>query len=235
MWKKRRSKMNVILTGSQKNNIGKTMISIKLAIELARQGKKVLLMDLSSGKIKMSEYLNVNEDIIYDIVDVIKRTCTLEQGIIEINENLSLLPCPRIPGKINEINKESFINLLQSVEAYDFVIIDADKLTSVYLDFSKINNAITINNNDFSCIKEINTDKTISSKAANFIVAINKYNNKKANKGVMMRRIDIEKLTETTISSLIEENIKYSQLQYEKLFDAELLETEINNIIKNIK
>jgi septum site-determining protein MinD len=227
--------MNVILTGSQKNNIGKTMISIKLAIELARQGKKVLLMDLSSGKIKMSEYLNVNEDIIYDIVDVIKRTCTLEQGIIEINENLSLLPCPRIPGKINEINKESFINLLQSVEAYDFVIIDADKLTSVYLDFSKINNAITINNNDFSCIKEINTDKTISSKAANFIVAINKYNNKKANKGVMMRRIDIEKLTETTISSLIEENIKYSQLQYEKLFDAELLETEINNIIKNIK
>lgn len=227
--------MNVILTGSQKNNIGKTMISIKLAIELARQGKKVLLMDLSSGKIKMSEYLNVNEDIIYDIVDVIKRTCTLEQGIIEINENLSLLPCPRIPGKINEINKESFINLLQSVEAYDFVIIDADKLTSVYLDFSKINNAITINNNDFSCIKEINTDKTISSRAANFIVAINKYNNKKANKGVMMRRIDIEKLTETTISSLIEENIKYSQLQYEKLFDAELLETEINNIIKNIK
>lgn len=227
--------MNVILTGSQKNNIGKTMISIKLAIELARQGKKVLLMDLSSGKIKMSEYLNVNEDIIYDIVDVIKRTCTLEQGTIEINENLSLLPCPRIPGKINEINKESFINLLQSVEAYDFVIIDADKLTSVYLDFSKINNAITINNNDFSCIKEINTDKTISSKAANFIVAINKYNNKKANKGVMMRRIDIEKLTETTISSLIEENIKYSQLQYEKLFDAELLETEINNIIKNIK
>ena len=97
--------MNVILTGSQKNNIGKTIISIKLAIELANSGKNVLMMDLSSGKIKMSEYLNVNEDIIYDIVDVVNKTCTLEQGIIEINENLSLLPCPRIAGKINEIKK----------------------------------------------------------------------------------------------------------------------------------
>jgi Mrp family chromosome partitioning ATPase len=47
--------MNVILTGSQKNNIGKTIISIKLAIELANSGKNVLMMDLSSGKIKMSE------------------------------------------------------------------------------------------------------------------------------------------------------------------------------------
>lgn len=227
--------MNVILTGSHKNNIGKTMISIKLAVELARQGKKVLMMDLSSGKLKMSEYLNVNEDIIYDIVDVIKKTCTLEQGIIEINENLSLMPSPRIPGKINEINKESFINLLQSIEAYDYVVIDADKLTSVYIDFSKINNAITINNNDFSCIKEINSDKKISSKAANFIVAINKYNNKKAKKGIMMKSNDIEKLTEIKVSSLIEENIKYSDLQYEMLFNSDFLKTEINNIIRNLK
>ncbi|HOA19632.1 MAG TPA: AAA family ATPase [Sedimentibacter sp.] len=227
--------MNVILTGSQKNNIGKTIISIKLAIELANSGKNVLMMDLSSGKIKMSEYLNVNEDIIYDIVDVVNKTCTLEQGIIEINENLSLLPCPRIAGKINEIKKESFINLLQSVEVYDYVIIDADKLTSVFIDFSIINNAITINNNDFSCIKEINTDKTISSNAGNFIVAINKYNKKKAKKGIMMKSNDIEKLTETTISALIEENIKYSDLNHEKFLDDNFLKTEIKNIVKNLK
>jgi len=227
--------MNVILTGSQKNNIGKTIISIKLAIELANSGKNVLMMDLSSGKIKMSEYLNVNEDIIYDIVDVVNKTCNLEQGIIEINENLSLLPCPRIAGKINEIKKESFINLLQSVEVYDYVIIDADKLTSVFIDFSIINNAITINNNDFSCIKEINTDKTISSNAGNFIVAINKYNKKKAKKGIMMKSTDIEKLTETTISSIIEENMKYSDLNHEKFLDDNFLKTEIKNIVKNLK
>lgn len=227
--------MNVILTGSQKNNIGKTIISIKIAVELSKAGRNVLMIDLSSGKLKISEYLNVNEDIIYDVIDVLEKTCTLEQGIIEIKENLSLLPYPRIAGKINKLNKESFINLLQGIENFDNVIIDADKLTSVYIDFSKIDNTITINNNDFSCIKEINFDKAISSTAANFIVVINMYNKKKAKKGKKMKSSDIEKLTGTTILSLIEESKNYSVFSYDMLFDKNLLKTEINNIIKNLK
>ncbi|NLK65260.1 MAG: septum site-determining protein MinD [Tissierellia bacterium] len=226
--------MSIIITGSHKNNIGKTIISIKMAVELSRSGRSVLMIDLSSGKLKMSEYLNVNEDIIYDVVDVMQKTCTLEQGIIEIKENLYLLPCPRIPGKINKLNKESFINLLQSIENFDNVIIDADLLTSAYIDFSKIDNAITINNNDFSSIKEINFDKAISSKAANLIVIINKYNKKNAKKGKMMKSSDIEKLTNTTITSLIEENANYSDFCYEMIFDEKLLKIEINNIIKKL-
>lgn len=222
--------MNVILVGAQKNNIGKTAISIKMAAELAGSGKKVLMADLSSGKIKMSEYLKVDENIIYDIVDVIKGTCTFEQGTIEINENLFLLPSPRVDGKINEINKELFVNLIDNIEGYDYIIIDADKLTSVYMDFSKIQNVISINNNDFSCIKEINTDREISSEAANFIVVINRYNKKNAGKGIMMKLKDIEKLTETTAAALIEENVKYSDIRYEMLFDDNFLRTEINNI-----
>lgn len=227
--------MNVILIGSHKKYLGKTIICIKMGIELAKTGKKVLLMDLSSGKIKISEYFKVNEDIIYDIVDVFKNTCTLEQGIIEINENLSLLPSPRVDNKINEINKESFVGLIENANDYDYVIIDADELTHSYIEFSKIQNALTINNNDFSCVKEINSDKIISSKASNFIVLINKYNKKKASKGIMMKLGDIEKLTETTVASLIEENIRYQDVQYEILFNNDFLRNEINNIFKHIK
>lgn len=222
--------MDVILVGSQKNDIGKTIISIKTGIELSKLGKKVLMIDLSTGKIKMSEYLKVNEDIIYDAADVLTGICTLELAVIEISENLNLLPCPRIPGKIDIINKDLFVKLIESIENYDVVIIDADKLTHSYLDFSKIRNVLSINSNDFSCIKEINSDKTISSKAENFIVVINKYNKKKADKGIMMKLKDIEKLTETTITSLIEENIKYSDIHYEKLYDKDFLKVEINKI-----
>lgn len=227
--------MNVVLTGSQKNNIGKTIIGIKLSLELARSGKKVLMADLSTGKIKMAEYLNVNEDIIYDSVDVLKKTCTLEQGIIEINENLSLLPSPRAAGKINELDRESFKSLLDSIEGYDYVIIDADKLTSSYVDLSKVNNAITINSNDFSCIREINLDKTISSKAGNFVLVINKYNRKSAKKGLMMKPGDIERLTETTASSIIEENPGCLNMKHEMLLDSSFLKTEIGGIIKNLR
>jgi septum formation inhibitor-activating ATPase MinD len=188
--------MNVILTGSQKNYIGKTVISIMIGIELSKTGKNVLMIDLSTGKVKMSEYLNVFENIIYDVADVLMDTCLLEQALIEINENLCLLPCPRISGKIDVINKESFDKLLKFSESYDYIIIDGDILTHSYIDFSKIQNVLSINNNDFSCVKEINTDRIISSKAENFIVAINKYNNKKASNGMMMNLKDIEKLYE---------------------------------------
>lgn len=227
--------MNVILVGSQKNDIGKTVISIKTGIELSNSGKKVLMMDLSHGKVKMSEYLKVNEDIIYDIADVLSDVCTLEQGVIEINENLSLLPCPRIQGKLNEINKESFVKLLKYAGDYDAVIVDADKLTQSFIDFSEIHNVLTINNNDFSCIKEINTDRTISSKVAKFTVIINKYNKKMANKGLMMKLKDIEKLTDVNVAASIEENIKYSEADYEMLFSDSFLNNEINSILKYIK
>lgn len=227
--------MNVILTGSQKNNIGKTILSIKIGIELAKTGKKVLMMDLSQGKIKMSEYLNVNENIIYDIVDVFNKTCTLDQGIIEINENLYLLPYPRLSEKINEINKEKFLILINSAVDYDYVIIDAQKLTSTYIDFSKIQNVLCINNNDFSCVKEINSDNTISSKANNFVVVVNMYNKKSANKGTMLKLKDIERLTETTVTAIIEENPKYLEIQNDMLLQGDILKTEINNIIKYLK
>jgi len=165
----------------------------------------------------------------------LKKTCTLEQGIIEINENLSLLPSPRAAGKINELDRESFKSLLDSIEGYDYVIIDADKLTSSYVDLSKVNNAITINSNDFSCIREINSDKTISSKAVNFVLVINKYNRKSAKKGLMMKAGDIERLTETPASSIIEENPGYLNMKHEMLLDSSFLKTEIGGIIKNLR
>ncbi len=226
--------MNVILVGSQKNDIGKTIISIRMALELAKSGKNVLMMDLSSGKIKISEYFSVNEVIIYDVVDVLNKTCTIDQGIIEINENLSLLPCPRVPDKIQRINKESFVSLLDDLD-YDYLVIDADKFSSSYIDFSKVSNVVSINNNDFSCVKEINSDKVLSSNACNFILVINKYMQKKAKQGTMLKLKDIENLTGTSISAFIEENIMYSDLQYEKLLDDNFLKNEINNIIKKLK
>jgi septum site-determining protein MinD len=226
--------MSVIITGSQKNKIGKTIITIKTAVELSRSGRKVLMVDLSSGKVKISEYLNVNEDIIYDVMDVLQKTCSMEQAFMEIKENLYLLPSPRIPGKIDELNRELFINLFEGTENFDDVIIDADSLTSWYIDFSRIDAAITINNNDFSCVKEISSDRAISSKASNFVVVINKFNKKEAKKGRMMKSADIEKLTNTTISSLIEENANYSAFRHEMFFDENVLKTEIKHIVKKL-
>lgn len=227
----------VIAVSSQKEDIGKTIISIKTGAKLSQSGKKVLLMDFSSGKKKISEYLNVNENIIYDIKDVLDSTCSLELAAIEIKEGLSLLPCPRIKDKLSKIKRDSFVKIVNEAKKdYDAVVLDIDKIQLSYVDFSILDSIVMINNNDFSCIKEINTDKAIAEKYnfSNIYVLINKFNKKKASRGTMMKLKDIQKLSETKIQSTIEENAKYSEAAYDFLFDAEdnPFNRAVNDIVK---
>ncbi|WP_312811352.1 AAA family ATPase [Sedimentibacter sp.] len=229
----------VIAVSSQKEDIGKTIIGIKTGIKLSQSGKNVLLMDFSSGKKKMSEYLKVNENIIYDIKDVLDSTCSLELASIEIKEGLSLLPCPRINNKLGKVKKESFVKIISEAKKdYDVIILDVDKIQLSYVDFSVLDNVIIINNNDFSCIKEINTDKAIAEryKFNNIYVLINKYDIKKSSKGTMMKLKDIQKLSDAKIQSTIEENIKYCEADYDFLFGTEdsTFNRAVDSIIKNI-
>ncbi|MGD9568484.1 MAG: AAA family ATPase [Sedimentibacter sp.] len=225
----------VVLVGSQKSDIGKTIICIKSGMMLAKEGKKVLLVDLSSGKKKMSEYLNVNEDIIYDIKDVLDTTCSLDQAIIEINESLSLLPCPRIAGKLNEIKMEEFSKLFSNtIKDYDIIIADVDKVSNSYIDFKLTNVIVSVNNNDFSCIKEINSDKNIARKynVESIFAVLNKYNKKKAKNGAMMNTRDIQKMTELNMDLIIEENLKYINADYDFLFKGE--DNSFNKVIESL-
>jgi hypothetical protein len=50
----------------------------------------------------------------------------------------------------------------------------------------------------------------------------------------MLKITDIEKLTKTNISSIIEENINYFSFSHEKFFDEYILKTEIDHIIKKL-
>lgn len=225
----------VILVGSQKSDIGKTIICIKTGINLSENGKKVLLMDLSAGKKKISEYLNVNEDIIYDIRDVMDATCSLEQATIEISENLSLLPCPRLADKLNNIKIEAFTKLVNDAkDIYDIIIADIDKIALSYIDFDSVSHVISVNNNDFSCIKEFNRDKKIAQKFGvdSILAVLNRYNRKNARKGTMLNSKDIQKMTEMTMNMIIDENSKYSDAGYDFLFAKE--ENSFNKAVNTI-
>ncbi|HAQ41228.1 MAG TPA: hypothetical protein DCM73_10615 [Clostridiales bacterium] len=226
---------NVVLVGSQKSGIGKTIVCIKTGITLSEGGKKVLLMDLSAGKKKISEYLNVNEDIIYDIRDVMDATCSLEQAAIVISDKLSLLPCPRIAGKLNDIKIEAFTKLVNDAkDVYDIVIADIDKVALSYIDFDLVSHVISVNNNDFSCIKEFNGDKKIAQKFGvdSILAVLNRYNRKNARKGTMMKLKDIQKMTEMAMDVIIDENSKYSETGYDFLFAKE--ENSFNKAVNTI-
>ncbi len=224
----------IVLVGSQKRDIGKTVVCIKTGVSLSDAGSKVLLVDLSAGKKKISEYLNVNEDIIYDIKDVMDSTCTLEQAAIEIKENLWLLPYPRIVDKLNDVSIEEFKKLVESASgAYDVIIVDIDKISMSFVDFETVNAVVTVNNNDFSCIREINADKQIARKFGlkDIHIILNKYNKKKASRGIMLNSKDIKKMTEMDVTFIIEDIAAYGNADCEFMLSS--MENSFNNTIKN--
>ncbi|WMJ75888.1 MULTISPECIES: hypothetical protein [unclassified Sedimentibacter] len=223
-----------VLIGSQKRDIGKTVICIKLGMNLSKD-KKVLIADLSSGKRKIAEYFNVSENIIYDIKDVLDSTCSLDQAIIEINENLSLLPGPRIYDKLKNISADAFRLLIdETKKSYDVVIADVDKVFQSYIDFNLINDIITINNNDFSCVKEINNDKMLAERynVDGIYTILNKYNKKNAKRGTFMSAKDIRKMTELNTCTIIEDSMKYNDVDYDFLLSTD--ESSFNKSIKSI-
>ncbi|MEL7647040.1 MAG: AAA family ATPase [Sedimentibacter sp.] len=216
----------VILVGSQKSEIGKTVLSIKMGIELSQKGKRVLLADFSGGKRKMSEYFKVDEDIIYDIKDVLDKTCSLEQAAIEIVENLCLVPNPRVQGKLNGVRKQDFKNFIKDTESqhdYDFIIADVGSMSSSFIDFESADHGVIINNNDFSCVREMNADKTMARMNGlnDITLVINRFNKKNAVKGTMLKLRDIQRMTDTKTLYVIEENPKYSQMDSYFLFSSD--------------
>ncbi|MFA9422154.1 MAG: division plane positioning ATPase MipZ [Sedimentibacter sp.] len=225
----------VVLVSSQKKDIGKTILAIKTGIELSKMGKTVLLIDLSFGKKKISEYLNVCEDIIYDIKDVLDLTCSLEQAVMDINGTLSLLPNPRVTDKLGNIKVEEFSKLInQAKDKYDVIIVDVDKISLSYIDFKCIEFIININNNDFSCIKELNIDKSIINKyeGNDAIVIINKFSKKSAVRGTMLKLEDIKRMTNIQNLIVIEENVSYSGANYDFLINNQ--DNSFNKAIKGI-
>lgn len=223
----------VVLVGSQKRDVGKTIICIKAGIELSQGGKKVLLVDLSSGKKKMSEYLKVNEEIIYDVKDVLDTTCFFNQAVIETSTGPSLLPAPRIIDKLAGIKLDSITKLFnEAKEQYDVVIADVDSISLSYVDLNAADIVLSVNNNDFSCVKEINSEKTIASKYNVDILCavINRYNKKQAKRGNMMNVKEIQKMTELNIQAVIEENSKYAAADYNFLLSNE--ENSFNKAIR---
>ena len=75
-----------IVVTSGKGGVGKTTIVALLGIALALKKQKVLVVDLDIGLNNLDVSLNIEQDVVYDLVDVIEEKCTPKQAIIQ-NQN----------------------------------------------------------------------------------------------------------------------------------------------------
>ena len=116
-----------IVITSGKGGVGKTTTTANIGTGLAMLGNKVLVVDTDIGLRNLDVVMGLENRIVYDIVDVVEKTCRLRQGLIRDKryDGLFLLPAAQTKDKTS-INPEQMLELVNELRAeFDYIIIDS--------------------------------------------------------------------------------------------------------------
>ena len=118
---------HVIGVASGKGGVGKTTISVNLALALIAQGKKVALLDADLGLANAQLLLGLNAPL--NLSDVIAGNKTVGEVSITSDEGLILIPGASGNAELANINALTAQSLIQSIFAehgdLDIIVVDA--------------------------------------------------------------------------------------------------------------
>ena len=116
----------VILSCSGSGGTGKTTFAVNISVAAAKQGLKVLLLDINMGRRNADIYLGMEDRILFDLGDVVSGLCRLDKAIIshDLCPGLSLLSCPQY-REIEGISAGHVNALYNALRArFDLVVVD---------------------------------------------------------------------------------------------------------------
>lgn len=116
----------IVVTGL-KGGVGKTVFSAGLAYELARQGKRVLAVDMDLGTGGLDIALGREDSVLPTFTDLLSGTVRPEDALFPGDDGVFFLSAPVFFNErsLEDISFECFDNLLAYLkESFDFVIFD---------------------------------------------------------------------------------------------------------------
>lgn len=111
----------------------KSNVSINLAVSLATEGKRVILLDCDLRKPAIHSYLYMGRNV-RGLTDVLSGKCSLDEAIGEIEDlGIYVLPAGAIPPNPSEmLAQEKMQKVVDELkEKFDFVIVDAPPISIV--------------------------------------------------------------------------------------------------------
>ncbi|MDD3279582.1 MAG: septum site-determining protein MinD [Lachnospiraceae bacterium] len=116
----------VIVITSGKGGVGKTTSAANIGIGLAKQNKRVVMVDTDIGLRNLDVVLGLENRIVYNLVDVIEGNCRLKQALIKDKRypDLFLLPSAQTRDKTC-VSPEQMKKLCDQLRAeFDYVLLD---------------------------------------------------------------------------------------------------------------
>ena len=117
----------VIVVASGKGGTGKTMFVANLGATLAMAGHKVAVVDMDNGLRNLDLYLGLENNVVYDVNDVMQGVCRIRQALIKDKSfpGLFLMAAsPKRPdGEITPLHMRVLCRKLR--EKFDYIIVDS--------------------------------------------------------------------------------------------------------------
>lgn len=115
-----------IVVASGKGGTGKTMFTANIGAMLAKNGHKVCLIDMDHGLRNLDLYLGLEDNVVYDVNDVLNGVCRIKQALIKDKMFPGLTFMAASPkGDIGDITPLHMQVLSRKLEEmFDYVIID---------------------------------------------------------------------------------------------------------------
>ena len=114
---------SVVVT-SGKGGVGKSTAVMGLGRALAARGRRVLLVDCDAGLRSLDRFSGIEEQLVYDIGDVVRGHCIPKDAIYSCAPGLFILPAPSsIENRVAPPAMDRLVPFLKKY--YDYVILDS--------------------------------------------------------------------------------------------------------------
>jgi septum site-determining protein MinD len=149
----------IIVVTSGKGGVGKTTSSASFASGLALRGHKTAVIDFDVGLRNLDLIMGCERRVVYDLINVINKEATLNQGLIKDKhcENLFVLPASQTRDK-DALTEEGVERVLNDLAAMDFEYIVCDSPAGIergaVMALTFADEAIVVTNPEVSSVRD---------------------------------------------------------------------------------
>ena len=115
-----------IVFTSGKGGVGKSTLTLSVGRALAEMGRTVALMDTDIGLNNLDVLMNVEQSVVYDLVDVVNNRCRLSQALVadKADSRLVLLPSAHSYNECFADGQSLRAIVARLKASFEFVLID---------------------------------------------------------------------------------------------------------------